>query len=102
LGGQVGAFGPTDGLAARNHLLPLRVLPLWRLPVLSWLPGHMHMCQGRHEPSDGGGVQLIEQHPAPRSVLTVTGSIMPDPTGHNRPMSRNRVYPPYELKSQAQ
>src|SRR5450759_5270452 len=36
-----------------------------------------------------------------RRVLKVAGSIMPDPTGQNRPASRNRAYPPCGVKSQA-
>jgi hypothetical protein len=41
---QVGALGTRRGVrrldqAARSQGLPLRVLPLWRLPALSLLPG---------------------------------------------------------------
>ena len=67
-----------------------------------------------HEPSHRGGVQQLEQSVAPRiksssytparncrRVFNVAGSIMPDPTGQNRPMSRNRAHLPFGVKSQA-
>jgi hypothetical protein len=34
--------------------------------------------------------------------LKVAGSIMADPTGQNRPASRNRAYLPCGVKSQAE
>src|SRR5712692_17896 len=33
--------------ARRSHLLPLRALPLLRLPALSWLPGHIPAHEAR-------------------------------------------------------
>jgi hypothetical protein len=53
----VNAKYPLRGLreeGRRNHLLPLRVFPLWRFPALSWFPGHIPAHDAMCAPSVKG------------------------------------------------
>ncbi len=95
----------TNALMRTLNLEPHAICPAWSYTLrprrLACRPATVAASSNSNSASRRAQKQSYTPARNCRSVLNVAGSIMPDPTGQNRPASRNRAYLLCGVKSQA-